>query len=392
MSDPVDPVDPAVRARASDELGRAVIGLIRQEPFFGHLLSGINREITNATTSARLTFHKGRPLIRVNPDFFLGASVTDGHRSSIVKHEVLRMLLNHEKRQRPDMDDQIFNLASNVVINQLIGEKWPLPPDAIHLDSFPFDLPPDQTLDWYYRELLEHADEIPQDMDAGHSDRHADGDPGTETDDAIAEHELARAVRDARDRSAADFGDVPAVVQAAIEPLVGVLEPKVDWRRVIRMFTASSRQTRIANTLRRPSKRYGTYPGIRVKRFHRLAVIIDTSGSINPESLAAFFTEVRTIWRQGSSVTIIEADNEVRSSWEYKGQAPGDARGRGGTLFDPALQFVADANPSFDAALYFTDGKAPTPRVRTKCEVLWVLSADADLRSLRGRRTVKLSV
>ena len=173
--------------------------------------------------------------------------------------------------------------------------------------------------------------------------------------------------------------------------MVEQLEPSVDWRRVIRMFTTSSRQTRIANTLRRPSKRYGTYPGTKVKRYQRLAVIIDTSGSIKQDALGEFFSEVRTIWRQGAEVTIVEADNEVRHTWEYRGHIPDNARGRGGTKFDPALQWVAESNPGFDAALYFTDGQAPTPTVRTPCEVLWVLTADADMRSLHGRRTVKLS-
>lgn len=289
------------------------------------------------------------------------------------------------------MDPRIFSLAADLVVNQLLGEKWPPPPGAIHLESFDFPLPPDMTVEWYYRKLSEHRDQIPDETDPGHSNDDRWGDTGDETEGAIGQHELAKATRDARDRSGESIGELPVSIQEMIESLIDELRPSVDWRRVIRMFTTSSRRTRIANTLRRPSKRYGTYPGIKVQRLHRLAVIIDTSGSIKEQALGDFFTEVKAIWRQGSQITIIEADSTVRDTWEYRGQTPPDPRGRGGTKFDPALQWVTDATPPFDAALYFTDGKAPAPTVRTPGKVLWVLSADGDPRSLQGQRTVTLS-
>ena len=378
------------RAQAEEELGRAVIALIREEPFFGHLLSGINRDTSDETTGVGVSFRNGRPLLSINPEFFLG-ELQGGQRSAVIKHEVLHLLLNHPGRLDAErMDAQIFALAADVVVNQLVGNKWPELPGAIHLDSFEFPRPPDKSVEWYYRELMEHRDEIPDEMQSGHSDNTQWENSDEQTEGAIGQHELAKAMRDAKERSGENFELVPAQIQELVKSVVDELTPSVDWRRVIRMFTTSSRRTRIANTLRRPSKRYGTYPGIKVKRFHRLAVIIDTSGSIKEAALTEFFTEIRAIWRQGSQVTIIEADNTVRESWEYQGQTPPKARGRGGTKFDPALQWVADSVPPFDAALYFTDGQAPAPTVRTPCEVLWVLTPDGDERALGGRRVINL--
>ena len=88
----------SLRARAADEVGRAVITLIREEPFFGHLLSGINREITEDQTSVGVTFRSGRPLLRINPEFFVNKLPVDGQRSAVIKHEVLHLLLNHPGR------------------------------------------------------------------------------------------------------------------------------------------------------------------------------------------------------------------------------------------------------------------------------------------------------
>ena len=384
--------DPMLRAEAEAELGRAVIALIREEPFFGHLLSGINRDISEDTTGVGVSFRNGRPLLSINPEFFVNELSIAGQRSAVIKHEVLHLLLDHPGRLDAErMDAQIFSLAADLVVNQMLGEKWPAPPGAINLDSFDFPLPADMSVEWYYRELLEHRDEIPDDTEPGHSDDDRWSDPDQGSEERIGQHELARATRDAMDRSGENFGLLPTQIQELVESLIDELQPSVDWRRVIRMFTTSSRRTRIANTLRRPSKRYGTYPGIKVQRLHRLAVIIDTSGSIKEESLSDFFAEVRAIWRQGSQITVIEADSAVHETWEYRGQTPPTARGRGGTKFDPGLQWVADATPPFDAALYFTDGKAPAPTVRPPCDVLWVLSADGNPRSLHGQRVVTLA-
>ena len=100
---------------------------------------------------------------------------------------------------------------------------------------------------------------------------------------------------------------------------------------------------------------------------------------------------MHSIWRQGSQVTIVEADNQVRSAWDYLGSSPEKARGRGGTNFDPALQWLNEAKPRYDAAVYFTDGKAAAPKVRPPCDVLWVLPPDGDERHLRGQRIVRLA-
>ena len=109
MSD-AETTDPALHARANDELGRAVIALIREEPFFGHLLSSINRDITSKTPNAGVSFRNGRPLLSVNPGFFVNETPIEGQQSAIIKHEVLHLLLDHAGRLRPDMDLSLIHI------------------------------------------------------------------------------------------------------------------------------------------------------------------------------------------------------------------------------------------------------------------------------------------
>ena len=388
-ADAKTPPDPALIARAEAELSRSVLTLIRAEPFFGHLLSGINRGVRGDTETVGVSFREGRPLLSVNPQYFVEGLPNDAQRVAAIKHEVLHLLLNHAGREsHQQRDKQLYDLATDLVVNQMIG-KWPLPDGAITLDSFEFELLENQTVEWYYEELKKHAEEISEEMEPEHSD-HGEWSEQDEVSETVADNEMARITRGARDRAGERFNDTPDEIKALVDSWVRQLEPKVDWRRVIRMFTASSRRTRVSNTLRRPSKRYGTYPGIKVKRFHRLAVILDTSGSIDDALLATFFAEVRSIWRQGSEVTVIEADASVQQTWIYRGHTPEDIGGRGGTRFDPALSFVAEASPAFDAAIYLTDGKAQPPTVNPGCKVLWVLPANGSEKALRDQRIVRL--
>lgn len=390
-------IDPKLIKKASDEVSRAVVALVRQEPFFGHLLSGVNRDISSRTPTAGVSNRAGRPLLSVNPEFFMKTITRKDERVAIIKHEVLHLLFDHVGRMDwHRMNPHVFNLAADVVVNQFIGKKWPLPTDAVTLNSFDFYLPADQTVDWYYEELMRHASSSSGEGGLGEHGfgcDHEGWEPNfdSETDRTIARHELARLVRDARDRSGKEYGAIPGPIADLVQALIDELEPTIDWRRVLRMFTNSSRRTRIANTLRRPSKRYGTYPGIKVNRFHRLAVVIDTSWSVDDELLGEFFAEVHGMWRQGSEITVIEADAAVQNVWEYAGDGPPQVvAGRGGTAFDPALQWVADAQHPYDAAIYLTDGYAPSPAVRPRCKMLWVLPENGSDEALEGHRVVRI--
>ena len=128
-------------------------------------------------------------------------------------------------------------------------------------------------------------------------------------------------------------------------------------------------------TSQRTSKRFGTFPGVRVRRLRRIAVVLDTSGSIETEVIEMFFAEIRAIWRSGASVEVIECDAQVQRSYPFDGRAPTEVKGRGGTDYDPAFEWLrARGRGKFDACIYLTDGFAPKPKVRPPCPLLWVLS------------------
>lgn len=172
-----------------------------------------------------------------------------------------------------------------------------------------------------------------------------------------------------------DYGNLPGGVRQYLDLLVESLKPKVNWRRIVRLFAASSNRTFLKNTIRRPSKRYGTTPGIKVKRKQKILVAIDTSGSVQTDELNEFFNEIYYIWRQGSEVLVVECDVKIHRHYQFKGTLPKMVLGRGGTDFNAPLQFANEEyNP--DAIFYFTDGYASVPHVKCRRPILWVISSN----------------
>jgi predicted metal-dependent peptidase len=197
-------------------------------------------------------------------------------------------------------------------------------------------------------------------------------------DQQVSDAVLDRLIVQAKERSGqAGWGPLPNRIKELIEAAIERRKPKLDWRRVIRLFAASSRKTRVVNTLRRRSKRYGTYPGIRVQRFQKMAVAIDTSGSVNDQELSDFFGEIHGIWKQGAEITIIECDAAVQRTYQYTGKLPEAVAGRGGTAFNPVFEYLNQNRMTrFDGCIYLTDGGAPAPTIKPPCPLLWVVTSD----------------
>ena len=374
----------ALDRRAYDEISRSVLALVLDEPFFGHLLSGLNREVTSSTATAAVGVTSGRPTLRINAEFFTKEITRRAERVAVVKHEALHILLGHLFRiDNANQDRFVFNLAADIVVNQFIGSRWSLPESAVTLATFPaYGLEPDQSVEWYYERLIPHIDEIDKRFAASHSDHAHWGSWANSGEGDLARRQAATLVRDARDRSGRWFDDVDPVLQNLVIALIEQLEPTVDWRRVLAMFANSGRRTRLQNTLRRPSKRYGTYPGRKVRREHRLAVAIDTSASVTDADLSAFFGEIFGIWRQGSDITVIEADCIVRRTWKYEGgPPPTEIAGRCGTDYGPVMEWMVECEASgnrFDGLVYLTDGLAPAPKRLPRANILWVTTDEAE--------------
>jgi predicted metal-dependent peptidase len=421
---------PAAKAGAGEqidqELGRAIVTLLLKEPFYGHLLGSINRRIGSQVPTAAVALTPLGAELIINPDFFLKELKTQ-ERVAVIKHEALHLVFRH--LYRPLIQNghpELFNLAADLVVNQHIA-PWPLPETAITLKTFPdLGLIPDQTLEVYYEQLLallrqveagktgksprsaqalkdllgstRHSDHRYWAASGGYGFKDGPGE-GAFADQAIAptlgealrkalETDAERQLLRARDRSGPKhWGTLPANIRTQLEQVQSRYQPAVDWRRALRLFAASGYRTRVVPTKRRMSKRFDQFPGLRIRRQQRIAIVVDTSGSIDQHSLSLFFAEIHSIWKTGAELLILECDAEVQASYPYQGKPPSAVQGGGGTDFDPAFRWLRQREHGhFDACIYLTDGYAASPELHPPCPLLWVLTPGiSDTSHLRGR-------
>lgn len=413
-----------------DDISRASFDLLLKEPFYAHVLAGMPRVVTGEVQTMGLQWNGQQVVLRVNPEWFCKA-LSASQRTVALKHEVLHVVFRHLFRPGERARD-LYSIAADLVVNQLLAPLRPLTGWPT-LGMFPeLQLKPDQSVDVYYAALAALLRRIQQagfgvDNEGeggarstgsgagrgrakvqpkggrGEAGNWASATGQPRSAKALAEL-LAGCSRrgddsgwhDGRDGLAVaagryavgsvlirtrermpphQWGSLPAALLSQLALILAERQPKLDWKRVVRIFCASSGRSKIRHTMKRISKRYGTRPGIKVQRLQRLLVAVDTSGSIDQKLLEAFFTEIHGAWKSGATVHVVECDAEVQRDYRYAGRPPAMVAGGGGTAFEPVFRWM-QTQAQFDGVLYLTDGCGPAPTTRPRCKLLWVLAGD----------------
>ena len=397
-------------SKLEEQLSRAIISLLVEDPFFAHLLGSIPRDFTEKIEKMGLMLTPIGPRLLINENYFLKELRTEAERVAAIKHEALHVAFLHYCRCFPDKVRSVMDLSADLVVNQFLKAPIKLK-DPVLLKSFPkLSLKPNETLDYYYKILIKYYN---PEMEANQSGS-KDGDSlengsnknvnntGSGSSDkdlnknALAQliqarngsHEFWGQVNDesiyamenlvirARERTPSrEWGKIPGPINDWIEMLIEQRQPKVDWKRQLRLFGASSQRTKVLQTIRRISKRYGTRPGIRVKRKQKLLIAIDTSGSIDQDALDLFFSEVHAMWQNGAEIEVVECDSQVQRVYSYNGTTPKEISGGGGTDFDPVFSYTRrNRKVHYDGLIYLTDGYADVPTIKPPCRLLWVIT------------------
>jgi predicted metal-dependent peptidase len=150
--------------------------------------------------------------------------------------------------------------------------------------------------------------------------------------------------------------------------LEGLLEPKVNWREVLRDFVKATCHAKDASSWRKVNRRYlstGTYmPTLIGEKVGHLVVAIDTSGSIGGPELAEFLSEVKGIAEEVNPevVDLLYWDCEVAGHETYSGSTASDIpnstkpRGGGGTSPSCVSTYLKEKNIQPECVIVLTDG------------------------------------
>jgi len=150
--------------------------------------------------------------------------------------------------------------------------------------------------------------------------------------------------------------------------LAELLEPKVNWREVLRDFVKATCNAKDASSWRKVNRRFlstGTYmPSLIGEKVGHLVIAVDTSGSVGNDELAEFLSEVKGIAEEvnpacvdllywGSDVVAHETYGDGEASNIVSSTRP---VGGGGTSPSCISEYLKTKNISPECVIILTDG------------------------------------
>jgi len=384
-----------------------LISLMWSEPFFSKILRKVTKKESTSIPTAGVLAKEGQLFLWWNRRFMAG--LTNDQVKGLLKHECYHLIFEHTTTRRHD-PHIIWNYATDLAINSLIPEnelpegglipgkafaelteeqKQKMGEKAVTryetVSAKIESLPREMSAEWYFGQLQDVADEIQEEQEAGGQGEPgepgdgegggAPGMPGPMDDhdgwDELSDEErelvkgkvkqaLEEAVRDAD--SSGQWGSVPGSVRGTLRDMIS---NEIPWQSVLKQFCGMTRRANRAGNIKRINRKYpGIHPGIERGYTSSIAVYIDQSGSVDDESLALFFGELKQLARR-TKITVFNFDTQVdldsEREWD-RSRTPGLDRTRcGGTDFEAPTKH-ANANTSrFDGYLILTDGECYEP-------------------------------
>jgi predicted metal-dependent peptidase len=421
------------------KLARSIADLLRSHPFHGHVAAGWRaRPVTDVPTMGVCWACGGIQLVW-HPSFV--NQISDAELAGVLLHEVHHVVLRHpfmfpeRAAPTPEFDSFAAVVAEEVTVNEFV--TLPLPGSPMRLEQFQLACPslkPYQSTRERYRRLYDAArarrdfDERQQheitieeqleatlareesaagccnnDGQCSLPDSHAGWGSFIEagataalsvsvaTAQAMAEHgsSLSPELRETIEQTHGGIGNGPGATPGGmLEVLAGKARAKLPWQRILRRLLAVDHVAE--RTYLRPPRRFpelvGVLPGVqRMPMRLKLLVAIDTSGSMEVETLDEIAAELR-VMSSSYDVAVVEFDAAIQRRYRLGPSlmnCPSDdplsaMQGRGGTDFCPVfepetLAWAADGG-ELSAVIVFTDGDGPAPDSPPREPVIWILT------------------
>lgn len=390
---------------------KARADLVMEQPFFASLALRLN---IKEDASCPTAWTDGK-VFAYNPSYvkILSSEKIKG----LCAHTVMHPACEHHTR-RQDRDPATWNKACDYVINPILLDAGITLPEG-----FLYDMAYEgKTADTVY-DLLSQGD--PQEAEKGQSKEKEESDktqneeqsseesqqetmvkekPALDDDaeDNVNDPGMSGEVRDGEsndpvhDDTEPDTDWEQAMVQAAanarsmgklprgIERLVdSMINPKLCWQEILARFI--ERNTSSDYTWMMPNRRFihqGLYlPSLSSQQLNEIAVVIDTSGSIQDHELVQFEAELSAIMAASPMrLHLIYCDLAVTNYKKIElWDLPIRSRplGGGGTDFRPAFNFVNERKIAPSCLIYLTDLECRHyPASMPTFPVLWVQTGE----------------
>lgn len=396
-----------------ESLAKACKDLMLAEPFYGLFLIMLHKKWSKAVPTAGVMLAGINYQLLISEEFWKGLSVP--HRKGLLKHELLHIGFFHLTEYGHLKEKELLNIAMDLEINQYISDDI-LPPNGQKLELYPeLNLEPKKGTHYYYDALLKAKKQgnCPNlnaqlaamgaglkvcvcqgpdgDEDVNLPDHSTWGEQ--ELDEAtqkLIHNQTKHILNEVVEQIQKSRGTVPGEFASILERINKNEPPKFDWRGYLRRFAGGSVKIFTKKTRRKYNKRYEDNPGLKIKPKKHVLVALDTSGSVSDKELVEFMQEIHHIYKTGADVTIAHADAAIQKIEPYNPKGDYKIYGRGGTSFDPVVDYYNSNNRKYSCLIYLTDGEAPAPET-VKGRVLWVLSTQSNETDHLPGPTIKLN-
>jgi len=379
--------------------------LMLKEPYYGFFLIMLNKVWRKDLPTAGVSKNGINFQLAINEDFW--TSLSEMHQMGLLKHELLHIAFGHLTSFKSFKNHRLANVAMDMEINQYIDKDW-LPGGGIDIDNYEdLNLERKAGCRYYYDKLNQFQDEKDKNGSCGNEDMDkllhqvANGEGPdhstweefedlSEAEQKLIEKQLQKVLQDAKEQTIKKRGNVPGEIEGVII-IEEIVAPKFDWRGYIRRFTGVSTKVFTKKIRRKENRRFSDNPGLKIKMKQHMLLAIDTSGSVSDSELQEFMGEIHHIYKVGVDVTVVQCDTSIRSIEPYKGKHEINVAGRGGTEFDPVLDYYNANQKKYTSLVYFTDGECYTS-VKPRNRVLWVLSERSEMNEDLPGQVIKLEL
>lgn len=350
----------------------------------------------------------------------------------ILEHEGLHILNKHVSRfiriigDEPNVlikqnRSEIFNYAADAAVNEQADLSEPYVDKNNNsfrwVTTNSLKLPPKQSTEFYYKELLKKAKKVPlpkfgcssvssrsngKDISGSHEEWRIEG-KGISDSSAFArkvEQNVNNIIRESLKTFNKSRGSLPGHIAELIKEALS--PPKAPYYQIIKKLVTSCRYAKYkpasnrvnrkrAYTFYLPDEGYRQilpFPGKKRDLTFNIVILLDTSGSMGAEEIAEGLSGIKNIIENDRYclTTVLQVDTEVQD--EYKVKKISDIKftikGRGGTTLGPGLFRAKDLN--CDVCLAFTDAGTENinqySRKKMPKKLIWVVPEKYDVSSI----------
>ena len=428
------------------EIEKLVKKMMIEDPFYGFMLTTLERRFTDRVARMGVTFnHNMNAELLINKEFY--ETLTDVEQLACLKHELLHLAFHHLTMMNVFPNKEIANIAMDLEVNGYITglPSWVYRASDYNLNNRLGTMA-------YYRALTQPqqqqkqqgnpdkecnggADPSQQSQEPGDStqnhqqngqnqqDDSQDGDPeqkdqgqqqlsapkpqqGFDKEKAVCDHNvweegadeaqenvdlinsviddmLIRAANSVKTR-----GFIPAELAQYISELEKPLERVFDWKKAFRRFLGNSYTENKKSSRRKESRRFVGAAGSKHTKRAEVLVAIDTSGSVNEYELHEFFSELTYMYKTGTKIHVLECDAAIQHEYDYKPGCVTQVHGRGGTRFEPVIDYYKEHYKRYETLIYFTDGEASLNFTVPQNNMLWVISSQGSKNDYPGGKVI----